>query len=390
MENGFLYQIAKRYASDYDGDLRKVCFVFPSRRSSLFFRKYLGKCSSRPIFSPELLTIGDLFDLLSPYSRADKIELIAILYGRYRDLAAARGLVCDSFDEFVYKADTLLSDFDDIDKYMVDADDLLTNVSDLESISAGYDYLSEAQREAITDFWKVTLDHSGERPGKLLFLQIWNMLGELYHAFRDDLADRGIAYEGMITRTVAEKIRAGAADVDETLSRYDRIVFVGHNALSNCEQVLFSHVRDTGRGDFYWDFNGRLLRDGDNKASWFISGYIRDYPSLYELDDKDGDYPEIEVLSVPSAIGQAKKTADYLAVMNPDDTAIILPDSSLLMPLLNSVPESVRQINVTMGYGLANSSFASLMNALGQLQLHLHAYRLLPLLPNLPNLLLSA
>jgi CRISPR/Cas system-associated exonuclease Cas4 (RecB family) len=368
--NAFLYQIAKHYVSEYDGDLKDVCFVFPSRRSSLFFRKYLGLCSSGPLFSPELLTISDLFDRLSTYARADKIELVAILYKHYTELGEVAGLVCDNFDEFVYKADTLLSDFNDVDQYNVDAESLFTNVRDLESITADYEYLSETQKEAIRNFWKITLDNSSRLPGKMRFLQVWNVLGPLYEAFRADLASRGIAYDGMITREVALMAENHDDRLEEVLAKYDRIVFVGHNALSVCERKLFNYVRNSGKGDFYWDFNGNLLRDGNNKASKFISEYITEYPSRYELDDKSDSYPEVEVVSVPSAIGQAKKTADYLHGMNPDDTAIVLPDESLLMPLLNSVPEEIRKINVTMGYGLANSALAALMSSLGPLQLN--------------------
>ena len=370
MVNAFLYQIAKHYVSDYDGDLKDVCFVFPSRRSSLFFRKYLGLCSSGPLFSPELLTISDLFDLLSPYRRADKIELVSILYKHYLELGARSGLVCDSFDEFVYKADTLLSDFNDIDQYMVDARNLFTNVRDLESISAGYGYLSPVQKEAILNFWKITLDNYGDKPGKARFLQIWNILGPLYSAFREDLAGRGIAYEGMITRAVAEMTESHDERIDEILAKYDRIVFVGHNALSKCEQKLFTYINNSGKGDFYWDFNGDLLRDRDNKASKFISVYESEYPSRYHLEDTADGYPEVEVVSVPSAIGQAKKTADYLQGMDSNTTAIVLPDESLLMPLLNSIPEEIRKINVTMGYGLSNSAFAALMSSLGLLQMN--------------------
>ena len=370
MVNAFLYQIAKHYVSDYDGDLGKVCFVFPSRRSSLFFRKYLGLCSNAPLFSPELLTISDLFDKLSPYKRADKIELVSILYKHYLELGAENALVCDSFDEFVYKADTLLSDFNDIDQYMVDACDLFTNVRDLESISASYDYLSETQREAIRNFWKITLDNSGEKPGKAKFLQIWKVLWPMYDAFKADLISKGIAYEGMMTRAVAEMVRDHDDRVDEILSGYDRIVFVGHNALSRCEQILLTYIRNSGKGDFYWDFKGNLLRDKDNKASLFISSYEAEFPSLYKLDDSSAEYPQVDVISVPSAIGQAKKAADYLSGMDPDSTAIVLPDESLLLPLLNSIPEEIRKINVTMGYGLSNSAFAALMSALGPLQLN--------------------
>ncbi|MBO4657906.1 MAG: PD-(D/E)XK nuclease family protein [Bacteroidales bacterium] len=370
MQNGcnFLYQIAKHYVSDYDGDLGKVCFVFPSRRSSLYFRKWLGLCSSKPIFSPELLTISDLFDKLSPFKRADKIELVSILYKHYLELGAQSGLVCDSFDEFVYKADTLLSDFNDIDQYLVDARDLFANIRDLESISSSYEYLSPAQKEAIRNFWKITLDNSGEKPGKARFLQIWNILWPLYDAFKADLASRGIAYEGMITRAVAELVRNHDDSVDEALAGYDRIVFVGHNALSACEEILFSYINNSGKGDFYWDFKGKLVRDKDNKASSFISRYESKYPSVYQLEDKADEYPQVEVVSVPSAIGQAKKTADYLKDMDPDSTAIVLPDESLLLPLLNSIPESIEKINVTMGYGLSNSAFAALMSSLSPLQ----------------------
>lgn len=370
MVNAFLYQIAKHYVSDYDGDLGKVCFIFPSRRSSLYFRKWLGLCSDAPIFSPELLTISELFDKLSPYARADKIELVSILYKHYLELGRKEGLVCDSFDEFVYKADTLLSDFNDIDQYMVDASDLFSNVRDLESISADYDYLSETQKEAIRNFWQITLDRYSEKPGKARFLQIWNILSPLYDAFRSDLAGRKIAYDGMMTRTVAEMIKDHDGRIDEVLSGYERIVFVGHNALSECEKVLFSYVRNSGKGDFYWDFKGNLLRDKDNKASLFISSYESDYPSLYQLDDSPAEYPQVEVVSVPSAIGQAKKAADCLRGMDQDSTAIVLPDESLLMPLLNSIPEQVSKINVTMGYGLSNSAFAALMSSLGPLQLN--------------------
>ena len=370
MNNAFLYQIAKHYVSDYDGDLKKVCFVFPSRRSSLFFRKYLGLCSSGPLFSPELLTISDLFDRLSPYKRADKIELVSLLYKHYLEIGASAGLVYDSFDEFVYKADTLLSDFNDIDQYLVDAQDLFTNVRDLEEISSGYDYLSDAQREAVRNFWKITLDNPDGKPGKVRFLQIWSILGPLYEAFRKELAEKGIAYDGMMTRSVAEMIRNHDAGVERALAGYERIVFVGHNALSKCEQLLFNCIKNSGKGDFYWDFKGNLLRDSDNKASMFISAYESEYPSRYRLEDADEDYPEVEVVSVPSAIGQAKKAADCLKGMNPDSTAIVLPDESLLMPLLNSIPEEIDKINVTMGYGLSNSAFAALMSSLGPLQLN--------------------
>ncbi|NLD22317.1 MAG: hypothetical protein GX664_07605, partial [Bacteroidales bacterium] len=369
MKNSFLYKIANCYAKQDEGNLRNLCFVFPSRRSGLFFTKYLGQCSGKPIFAPRIATIGDLFDELSFYTRTDRIELISILYDNYLKIVSSESFNIDSFDEFVYKAETLLSDFGDIDKYLVDADDLFANITDLESISDSYDYLSLEQRQAIVDFWKITLEGAQSKEGPLKFIQLWKILSPLYHSFKADLDSRGLAYEGMIYRSVAQQIDEQDPHIEEILGQYDRIVFVGHNALCNCEKKLFNYIRNNDMGDFYWDFYGDLLQDNNNKASKFLSSYISDYPSRYAINVINPSYPEIDIVNVPSGIGQAKKVSEYLKLMNSNETAVILPDSTMLMPLLNSIPENVQNINVTMGYGLSNSSFASFMAAANAMQL---------------------
>ena len=44
-------------------------------------------------------------------------------------------------------------------------------------------------------------------------------------------------------------------------------------------------------------------------------------------------------------------------------TAVVLPDEQLLIPVLHSVPEAIRHINVTLGYPLSGTPVASLMEA---------------------------
>ena len=43
--------------------------------------------------------------------------------------------------------------------------------------------------------------------------------------------------------------------------------------------------------------------------------------------------------------------------------AVVLPDESLLMPVLYSIPEEVESVNVTMGYPLRAGSIVSLMES---------------------------
>ena len=72
MRKEFLRSVAERFLSETDGDLRGCTFVFPNRRSALFFRRYLGESVSRAVFSPRLTNINDLFTALSGLRTLDR------------------------------------------------------------------------------------------------------------------------------------------------------------------------------------------------------------------------------------------------------------------------------------------------------------------------------
>lgn len=83
------------------------------------------------------------------------------------------------------------------------------------------------------------------------------------------------------------------------------------------------------------------------------------------------------MIGIPSGIGQAKHVYTLLsdwckeAEMSSEEalrTAVILPDEHLLIPVLNAIPEQIRRINVTMGYPLAGTPVASLIEYILALQ----------------------
>ena len=77
--------MAERFLAETGGELRGYTFVFPNRRSSLFFRRYLGESVSRAVFSPRLTNINDLFSALSGLRSLDKITLLHRLYTVFKD-----------------------------------------------------------------------------------------------------------------------------------------------------------------------------------------------------------------------------------------------------------------------------------------------------------------
>ncbi|HIZ87030.1 MAG TPA: PD-(D/E)XK nuclease family protein [Candidatus Coprenecus pullistercoris] len=374
MRKEFLRSVAELFYSVSGGELRNYTFVFPNRRSALFFRRYLGECAGRPVFAPRLTNINDLFTSLSGLRPLDRITLLYRLYTVHKD--RLKGFK-ESLDDFIYRGEVILNDFDDIDKYLVDAAGLFSNISDLKEIEIRYEYLSDNQRKAIESFWGVVIPYKDGRK-ESQFLDMWRGMHDIYSSFRSLLSSQGEAYEGMIYRSVAERLLDGDTALSEVLERYGNIVFVGLNAPNRCERQLFDTLRKAGTGDFYWDYYGEAIRDRANKSSLFMEDNISRYPSRYPLPEDGGlcgSLPEITAVSVPSAAGQAKYVHRILKGIaaesdTPDlfSTAVLLPDEQLLFPVLNSLPEEISPVNVTMGYPLAHSNVSSFVSVLASLQ----------------------
>ena len=272
----------------------------------------------------------------------------------------------------------LLNDFDDIDKYMVDARMLFTNVTDLREIENDFSFLSPEQIAAIRTFWS-SFYPKGDTPNQEQFLAVWQILYALYADLREALAAEGKGYEGMIFREVVELLEKNeCCDLP-----YTKVVFVGLNALSVAEERFLSELQKRGIADFYWDYASPKVTDPDNKASYFVERNLRQFPSQLigngqlATDNEDGGKKKIEVIGIPSGIGQAKQVHSLLSELCKEDemsaeealrTAVILPDEHLLIPVLNAIPEQIRRINVTMGYPLAGTPVASLMEYILALQ----------------------
>ena len=364
----FLYQVATLFYQQYGAEIHRLAFVFPNRRAGLFFLKYLSEISEKPLFSPSILTINDLFMQLSGKHPADKIQMLFRLYELYKQRSGSS----ESFDEFIYWGEMLLNDFDDIDKYMVDARMLFRNVSDLKSLDDDFNYLSPEQVQAIRSFWS-SFYPKGDSPNQQHFLELWEILYDLYAGLRTSLVKDGCGYDGMIFREVVEQLEK------EPMSDFpfDQVVFVGLNALSVSEERLLLALQKKGVADFYWDYVGPWVTDPDNKASFFLERNLRLFPSRMQLPATEPVQAEIRVMGVPSAIGQAKQVYPILQALADEQqltdesalrTAIVLPDEHLLVPVLNAIPEAIQYINVTMGYPLAGTPVAALMEYILTLQ----------------------
>jgi len=391
----FLHQVASLFWEKSGDQLYRKTFVLPNRRAGIFLQKYLAEIAGKPLFSPTMLTIQELFASLSSYQLADRIEMLVMLYNHYGKISGSD----ESFDDFLFWGDMLLNDFDDVDKYLVDAKQLFRNVHDFRSLDDDLTHLTEDQINAIRRFWTNFMP-VGESETKKKFQETWQILYELYSSFRAGLHEKGLAYEGMMFREVAERARVGELGVSgkQTNSyrpggqdnldnwQFQSYIFVGLNALTPAERLLLEHLKNLDMADFYWDYDAPFVHDTQNRASLWVQDNLTRFPSRFRLNDsgEKAGKSTIEVIGVPSGAGQAKHVTHLLsdliaskAIPDPTEaihTAIVLPDEQLLLPVLYSIPHEIGKINVTMGYGLSHSSVASLVEHIALLQQNLRTW----------------
>ena len=374
----FLKQVADHYYNE--GKIEEKCFVFPNRRSMVWFRKHL--CSAVkdiPLLAPQMLTINDFFSKASGVPSSDRVRLLLELYDSYRELNPK----AESLDEFIFWGDVILADFNDVDKYLVDPKQLFANVADFKALQDTFEYLTDTQREAIKGF----LSHFNDQSGKLTvdlgtddpdvkgrFLQIWNILYLLYVNYNKALAAKGMAYEGMVYRSLAQRLKdMPAEDVFKGIfPEGTTFVFVGLNALNECEKTLLRKLRDAGRAEFCWDWSGDMIKDPQNRSSFFMADNVLEFPQAARWDPEGVECPEINVISVASSAGQAKRLPDILRQRSgaPEECAVVLPDEGLLKSVLNSIPEDIHDINVTMGLPMNGSLFYTMMADISAIQMH--------------------
>jgi CRISPR/Cas system-associated exonuclease Cas4 (RecB family) len=371
----FLQLVAQDLYQKIGNDLSRVAIVFPNKRASLFFNEHLAMQSDRPIWSPAYVSISELFRQLSPWKSGDPIRLVCELYKVFREETRSE----ETLDDFYFWGELLISDFDDVDKNLVDADRIFSNLQDLKNIMDDYDFLDSEQEEAIRQFFQ---NFSIERRTQLKekFISLWDKLGDIYHHYRHNLAELGIAYEGMMYRYVMEELKPDKL-------KYEHYVFVGFNVLNKVETKFFERLREAGKALFYWDYDvfyTRLPRENTppytHEAGEFILRNLKIFPN--ELSEAVFDTlrkpKNVRFISAPTENAQARYLPEWIRSVTRRDlpetpvkekeNAVVLCNEALLLPVLHSIPSEVKNVNITMGFPLAQTPVYSFVSALIELQ----------------------
>ncbi|MDP2423159.1 MAG: PD-(D/E)XK nuclease family protein [Bacteroidales bacterium] len=347
----FLDRVAGHLLKYHQGRMHQVCVVLPNRRAGTFLKKYLSSHIEAPALAPAIFAIEDFVFELSGLHLADHLLLSWELYTEYKLL---HGENAKPFEEFLKWGQVLLNDYEDIDLHLVDAYSI-------------FNYLSEAK--AIENW---NLGVAPLTPKQQQYLAFYRSLGMLYENFTAKLLSQKKAYKGLAFRYLSGSI------ADEALIRiWEHYIFAGFNTLAPAEQKIINSLKTIKPVDLLFDADTYYTLDHLQEAGNYLRKFIENNKSgefRWVENYLYGTQKNITTIGVSGNIGQVKIAGRLLASIpagEVDQTAVVLNNENLLIPLLTTIPANIKSFNVTMGYPLSLTPIHDLADAL--LTLHLHA-----------------
>jgi CRISPR/Cas system-associated exonuclease Cas4 (RecB family) len=338
----FLEKLVENIYNSYGENISSVCFVLPNRRAGLYLKKYLSQKINHTIWSPAIFSIEDFACHISGLSIVDQTTLVFEFYNVY---AKIEGSAAQPFDDFMNWAQILLKDYNDSDINLVDTEKL-------------FKYLHEAKKLGQWD-----LQNTKQTEHEKEYLAFYKSLGKYYAFLKEILLKKKCGYQGLIHKEAINHLETFLYETE-----FNKIIFAGFNALTTSEEKIISTLLKSGKAEIFWDADTYYVNDNIQEAGDFLRKYLYEWKlknfnwleNHFAVDEKN-----ISITGVPMHVGQTVFAGQLLSEMskdiaNSENTAVVLADESLLIPLLYSIPENIQDINITMGYPLSRSTVHSL------------------------------
>ncbi|MGI6718281.1 MAG: PD-(D/E)XK nuclease family protein [Bacteroidales bacterium] len=372
----FVNQLTAKYNTK---ELADICIVVPNNRAKLYIRKELINAINNYAVLPQLLSIQDFMQitasLINKIEIADNLTLILKLYEVHKNIYKTADNAGDSpsFRAFLTLAYTILRDFNDLDLYLADTD-------------RAFKYINE---EKTLSMWGIDMNKLSD--AESTYIKYFNFLKDYYKNFKEELFSENLGYTGQVYRIVAENI-------DQIIEKleWNKVFFVGFSALTNSEIVIFDKLYKSGKAEMVWDvdsyyiYSPQINKNDDNiqEAGIFLRRYY--YNKIRSLDYISPEFKPIKfdgwketfpkeipnnflekpkninVVCSPGDFQQAQIVGEILTKnqYKTGETAIILADENLLLPVLSYIPDKYDSINVSMGVPISGSNISSLVENL--------------------------
>jgi len=326
-----------------------LIFVLPSQRSCVFLKEEIIKKISVTSFFPKIISIENYIQEVGAINLIDNTQLLFEFYSIYKQNLPKENI--EPFDAFSQWATIALQDFNEIDSYLVNSEDFFTNLRDVKQLEKWF---------------------QDKNPSQLAinYLQFFEYLHILYKGLNKKLKKNRVGYQGLIYKEAKDNLEFY---IHNNIDKH--IVFIGFNALNKAEEYIVQELLNNNIATVYWDAN-KAIFNKSNEAGVFLRKYKSEWiyyqknPFLW-IENEEVTNQNINLIGAPKNTTQIKYAGELISKLeNFNKTALVLADENLLTLALNSLPNNVKNINITMGYSLKDIPIASLFDALFKLHLN--------------------
>lgn len=314
--------------------LTNVVFILPSKRAGSFLKKEIILQNNKAQFAPEIYSIEEFIEKIADIKIAGTLDLLFEFYEIYLNENSIPEK--EDFESFSSWATVLIDDFNEIDRNLLDHNRFFNYLSEIKEIE--HWYLNKEKTPLIKNY-----------------LSFWNSLPALYLKFSEKLKLKGVAHQGLV-------YKEAALNIEHYLQakKNKSHIFIGFNALNKAEEVLIQEMLEYGNTKVYWDAEKYFMEKPYHSASFFLNEiknkwkYYKDNPFLF-ISNYFEQHKTINITGCSENIGQVKYVSKILESYSESQlakTALVLADENLLIPVLNSLPQNINTVNITMGLPL--------------------------------------
>ncbi|MEL0184220.1 MAG: PD-(D/E)XK nuclease family protein [Bacteroidota bacterium] len=330
----FYFKVLKEIISKLD--LQKTFFIIPNKRSKALLKNNIIDLINKPTIAPIILSIDDFTEQVSGLKESSRTNQIFDLFESYLKISDQNDI--QSYSKFRSWANTLINDTNDIEMSLSSTDEV-------------FNYLYELQ--------KLNMINDDEKN-----IGLWKLLPKVIKRFKSLQLEAGSVNKGQIHLLAKENI----SDFSNAHSDYS-FIFVGLNSLSKSEEYIINYLLENNRVKVFWDYDHEYLNNPLHQAGHFFRKYKKTWPhytdnSFLLGEDFSKERKDFLVYETAKNVAQVKTVnrilRDIYSGKNNSKTAVILPRSELLIPMLNSIPSVVDDINVSMTIPLLDLPFSEL------------------------------
>ncbi len=346
--NTFLSQVINDVLLNEKTPLVDIKFVLPSQRACVFLKKEIIQQLPSSSFLPQIISIENFIQELADINQIDNVQLLFEFYTIY--LSQTPKDKQDSFDKFSQWATVILQDFNEVDRNLIDAKDIFNYLKDINRLKN----------------WNPTTKLSTQ------YFSFFEKLYTYYQNFYCHLLSQKKGYQGLIYREAENNLQYF---IENNLDA--KVILVGFNALNIAEERIFQELLENDLASIYWDADNSYFNNS-NSTGQFLRKYKQEW-NYYRTNEfkwnneflSNTISKKINIINANKNVNQIKYAGELISGLSThQNTAMVLSDESLLSLTLNSLPNNVEKINITMGYPLSDIPLGELFKILFKLYIN--------------------